>query len=213
MYGIMRWLMPRDEKFFEMLLEQAEIALQGAKELKDFVENYSNLDRNWRKSKSQLIREIEHKGDKTTHKLIEKLNKSFITPIDKEDIHQMAVLLDDVIDLINAVVLRFSLLGIERIDICITELVEIIYKSVAELNKSISDLRKMKDMKEYYIKIHSLENEADEVYYKGIDELFHFYKNPIDIMKYKEIYELLESVTDKCEDITNVIEGIVVKHA
>jgi len=213
MPNIMHWLVPKEEKFFEMLAEQSEIAIEAAKELKDFVSRYSELDRDERKAKSQSIKNLEHKGDEVTHKIIERLNKTFITPIDKEDIHQMAVLLDDVIDLINAVSLRFFLLGIERIDSHITKLVDIINEAVTELNKSIFDLKKLKDMKEHYINIHSLENEADEEYYKGIDELFHFYKNPIDIMKYREIYDLLESVTDKCEDITNVIEGIVVKHA
>ena len=213
MKNIMRWLVPKEEKFFEMLTEQAENALEGAKELKNFVNNYDKFERNERKSKAQLIKTIEHKGDEITHKIIERLNKTFITPIDKEDIHQMAVLLDDVIDLINAVVLRFVLLGIERIDEHLTNLADIILSAVSELNKSILDLKKLKDMKEHYVKIHSLENEADDVYHEALSELFHFYKNSIDIIKYKEIYELLEEITDKCEDVAHVIESIVVKHA
>ena len=213
MANIMHWLVPKEEKFFEMLTEQAENVLEGAKELKSFVANYDKFERNERKSKIQAIKSIEHKGDEITHKIIESLNKTFITPIDKEDIHEMAVLLDDVIDLINAVALRFVLLGVERIDAHIIKLVDIILDAAAELNKSILDLRKLKDMREHYIKIHSLENEADEVYHEALSELFHFYKNSIDIIKYKEIYDLLEDVTDKCEDVTNVIENIVVKHA
>lgn len=213
MPNIMHWLVPKEEKFFEMLAEQSENALEGAKELKAFVNDYSKFERSERKSKAHAIKAIEHKGDEITHKIIEKLNKTFITPIDKEDIHQMAVLLDDVIDLINAVALRFVLLGVERIDGHIIKLVDIIHSSVAELNKSIPDLRKLKDMKEHYVKIHSLENEADDVYHEALSELFHFYKNSIDIIKYKEIYELLESITDKCEDVANVVESIVVKHA
>ena len=213
MPNIMHWLVPKEEKFFEMLTEQSENALEGAKELKAFVNDYSKFVRSERKSKAHVIKAIEHKGDEITHKIIEKLNKTFITPIDKEDIHQMAVLLDDVIDLINAVALRFVLLGVERIDEHIIKLVDIIHSSVAELNKSIPDLRKLKDMKEHYVKIHSLENEADDVYHEALSELFHFYKNSIDIIKYKEIYELLESITDKCEDVANVVESIVVKHA
>lgn len=209
----MHWLVPKEEKFFEMLTEQVENALEGAKELKNFVNNYSEYERSERKSKAQVIKGIEHKGDEITHKIIEKLNKTFITPIDKEDIHEMAVLLDDVIDLINAVALRFVLLGVERIDDYIIKLADIIYSAVTELTKSIMDLRKLKDMREHYVKIHSLENEADDVYHEALSELFHFYKNSIDIIKYKEIYELLEEITDKCEDVTHVIESIVVKHA
>ncbi|MBI2656768.1 DUF47 domain-containing protein [Candidatus Woesearchaeota archaeon] len=213
MPNIMHWLVPKEEKFFEMLTEQSENALEGAKELRAFVNDYSKFERSERKSKAHVIKSIEHKGDEITHRIIEKLNKTFITPIDKEDIHQMAVLLDDVIDLINAVALRFVLLGVERIDGHIIKLVDIIHSSVAELNKSIPDLRKLKDMKGHYVKIHSLENEADDVYHEALSELFHFYKNSIDIIKYKEIYELLESITDKCEDVANVVESIVVKHA
>lgn len=213
MKKILHWLVPKEEKFFELLTEQSENALEGARELKNFVSNYEKLDRNARKHKSQLIRNIEHKGDEITHKIIEKLNNTFITPIGKEDIRDMAVLLDDVIDLINAVALRFVLLGIERIDNYITKLVEIILNAVNEVNKIILDLRKLKGMQDHYAKIHSLENEADDVYHEALSELFHFYKNSIDIIKYKEIYELLEKVTDKCESVANVMESIVAKHA
>ncbi len=209
----MHWLVPKEEKFFEMLNEQAKNALEGAQELKNFVDKYEKLERSERKSKAQLIKNIEHKGDEITHSILEKLDTTFITPIDKEDIHQMAVLLDDIIDLINVVTLRFVLLGIERIDNHIIKLVDIIHSAVVELNKSILDLRKLKNMREHYVKIHSLENEADDIYHEALSELFHFYKNSIDIIKYKDIYELLEDITDKCEDVTNVIESIVVKHA
>ena len=213
MKRILHWIVPKEEKFFEMLSEQSENALEGARELKKFVNEYSKFERSERKAKAQLIKKIEQKGDEITHKVIEKLNKSFITPIDREDIHQMAVLIDDVIDLINSVALRFVLLGIERIDGYILKLADIILSSVTELNKSVLDLRKLKEMKEHYIKIHSLENEADEVYQEALSELFHFYKNSIDIIKYKEIYELLEQITDKCEDVAHIVENIVVKHA
>jgi predicted phosphate transport protein (TIGR00153 family) len=213
MVSIMHWLVPKEEKFFELLSEQAENALEGARELKNFVDKYEKFERSERKAKAQAIKNIEHKGDEITHKIIERLNRTFITPIDKEDIHQMAVLLDDVIDLINAVALRFVLLSVERIDNYTSKLADIILSAVTELSKSILDLRKLKDMREHYVKIHSLENEADDVYHEALSELFHYHKNSIDIIKYKEIYELLEEITDKCEDVTHVIESIVVKHA
>lgn len=213
MASIMRWLIPKEEKFFDMLSEQAENALEGAKELRNFVGNYDKLEKSERKAKAQSIKVIESKGDEITHRVMEGLNTTFITPIDKEDIHQMAVLLDDVIDLINAVSIRFVLLGVERTDVHINKFADIILACATELNKSIVDLRKLKDMKDHYVKIHSLENEADDVYHEALSELFHYYKNSIDIIKYKEIYELLEKITDKCEEVTHVIENIVVKHA
>ena len=213
MKRIMNWLVPKEEKFFELLAKQSENALKAAEELKEFVRDYEKSSRSERKSKSNSMKSIEKKGDEIAHEIMEKLDTAFITPIDKEDIHRMTVLLDDVVDLIDTATLRFVVLGIERIDGHITKLVSITHQSVEELNKAVADLNKLKHVKEHYIKIHSFENDADEVYYNALSELFHFYKNPIDIIKYKEVYELLEGVTDKCEDVANVIESIVVKHA
>ena len=153
MSNIMHWLVPKEERFFEMLTDQAENVLEGAKELKTFVNNYSKFERSEGKAKVQTIKSIEHKGDEITHKLLEALNKTFITPIDKEDIHQMAVLLDDVVDLIDAVAIRFVLLGVERVDDYILKLTDIILSAVSEMNKSILDLRKLKNMRDHYIKI------------------------------------------------------------
>lgn len=213
MKRIMNWLVPKEEKFFDMLAKQSENALKAAEELKEFIRDYEKSSRSERKSKSNSMKSIERKGDEIAHEIMEKLDTTFITPIDKEDIHRMTVLLDDVVDLIDAATLRFVILGIERIDDHIIKLVNITHQSVEELNKAVADLKKLKHIKEHYIKIHSFENEADEVYYNALSELFHFFKNPIDIIKYKEVYELLEGVTDKCEDVANVIESIVVKHA
>ena len=213
MKKIMRWLVPKEEKFFEMLAEQSENALKAAEELKGFIGDYEKSDRHQRKSKSNSMRAVERKGDEIAHEIMEKLDTTFITPIDKEDIHRMTMLLDDVVDLITTTTLRFVLLGIERLDKHIIRLVDITYNSVAELNKSVADLKKLKHVKEHYVKIHSFENEADDEYHEALSDLFHFYKNAIDIIKYKEVYELLEGITDKCEDVANVIESIVVKHA
>ena len=112
-------------------------------------------------------------------------------------------------NLIGTVALRFVLLGIERIDVHIIKLVDIVHSAASELNKSILDLKKSNGMKEHYIKIRSLENEADDAYHEALSELFHFYKNSIDIIKYKEIYELLEEITDKCEDAAHIMKRYV----
>ncbi len=212
MVNIINWLVPQEKKFFEMLVKQSEIAVEAAKELKDFVDNYYKFERSERKSKSEAIKQIELKGDESAKKIIEKLNKKYITPIDKEEIRQMVVLIDDVTDLINAVALRFVIFGMERIDAHIVKLAEIANNSVAEMSRSLLDLKKVKDVNEHYSRIHKLETEADEIYSKGIDELFHFHKNHVDIIKYKEVYELLEKITDKCEDVINVMQSLVSKH-
>lgn len=213
MANIIRWLVPKEKKLFEMLAEQSENVLEGAKELKNFVDNYEKFERSERKSKANAIKTIEHKNDEITHRIIERLNKAFITSIDKEYIRQIAILLDDVIDLINAAALRFVLLSIERIDDYIVKLVGIIHSAAIELNKTVLDFKKTKNIKEHCAKIRSLENEADNVYHEALSELFHFYRNSIDIIKYKEIYELLEEITDKCKDAANVIESAAAKRA
>lgn len=213
MARIIHWLVPKEEKFFDLLEKQAENVLEGAKELKSYVHEYSKLDKSERKSRSSSIKGIEGKGDELTHDIMEKLDVAFITPIDKEDIHRLAVLLDDVIDLINGVSLRFVMLGIERIDEYIEKFVDIIHHAVIEVHKSVIDLRKLDNMKDHYVRIHSLENEADDLYCDAISDLFHYYKNSIDIIKYKELYELLEKITDKCEDLAHIMESVVVKHA
>ena len=213
MAGIMHWLVPKEVKFFELLMEQSENSLEGAKELRNFIYGYAKFDKPERKSKVAAIKSIEHKGDDLSHKIIEKLNRSFITPIDKEDIHHLTMLLDDVTDLINATALRFILLGIENIDDYTRKFADIIVEAVGEMHKNILDLRKLKHAKEHYARAHKLERDADDLYHMALSDLFHFYKNPVDIIKYKEIYELLEKVTDKCEVISRVVESIVVKHA
>ncbi|MEK6983079.1 MAG: DUF47 family protein [Nanoarchaeota archaeon] len=212
MASIMHWLVPKEEKFFEMFKEQSVNALEAVKELKGFVGSYSNFERNERKSKAQIIKSFEHKGDEIAYKIIEKLNNTSMSPIKKEDMHHLAVLLDDIPDLINSVSLRFVLFGVERIDSHIIKLVDIANSCVGELNKCLIDLKRLKHMGEYYSKIHSLENEADDIYHEALSELFHFYKNSIDIIKYKEIYELLEKIADKCKEITHAIESIAVKN-
>lgn len=207
MKRIMHWLVPKDHKFFEMLAEQSENAIEAAKELKNFIDNYSDFERSERKSRIHVIKNIEVKGDEITQEIIEKLNKASRVPIGKEDIRQMAILLDDIPDLINAVASRFVVLSIERIDDYIIKLVDIINNIVNEVNKAISDLKRLKGAEEHYVKIIGFEKEADEVYQEALSELFHFYKNSIDIIKYKEIYELLEKIADKCKDVANIIKN------
>lgn len=212
MKKIINWLAPKEKKFLELLAEQSENVLESAKELKNFVDSYEKSERKDRKSKAQLIKNLEHKGDEITHNIIARLDKGYRTPIDKGDIRQIAVLLDDILDLINDTASRFVILSIERIDDYIIKFTNIILSAVSEVNESIMGLNKLKDVKEHYSKIYKLENWADNVYNEAMSELFHFYKNSIDIIKYKEIYELLEEIADKCKDIANIIESIAVKH-
>ena len=213
MKRMLHWLMPKEKEFFGMLAEQSENCFESANELKNFVDNYHKFERKERKLRVQTIKDIKSKGDEIARKIITKLNKSFRAPINKEDIQKIVVLLGDLIDLINTSASRFVVFNIERIDSYIIKLIEIVLSAVSEVNKGVADLRKLKDAEERHSKIKNLEMEADDVYNEALSELFHFYKNSIDIIKYKEIYELLERAVGKCQDVSNAIEDIIAKHA
>lgn len=213
MKKILRWLVPKEKKFFEMFREQSENVLEGAKELKIFVDDYSNLERSERKARAYAIKRIEHKGDEISKRIFERLNRDSNAFIDKEYIQQMAIILEDIIDLISITASRFVVLSIERIDGHIIKLVGVIKSTASEVNDSILDLESLKNMEDHCRKIRELEKKADEIYEDALSDLFHFYKNSIDIIKNKEIYDLLENTADKCKDLANIIESIAVKHA
>ena len=213
MNKLLRWIAPKKNKFFEMLKEQSENVLESARELSSFVDDYSKFERSERKAKAQAIKKIEHKADELNRAILHGLDKNFAAPIEKEYIRDTAVLLNDAIALINATASRFVILSIERIDENIIKLVRIIYSIADELNKGISNLKKFKDLEEHCKKINELEKEAKEIYHEALSELFHFYKNSIDIMKYKDIYGLLENINDKCKRLANVMERISAKYA
>ena len=212
MKRILHFFMPKEKKFLGMIAEQSEITLEAAKELKAFVKQYSEFERSERKPRAQSIKRLEQKINGLTHVVLDNLNKSFATSVDKEDIYKIAVLLEEISDLVSGTALRFVILSIERIDTHITKLVDIAHSAIEELNSAIISLKKLKYSKEHCIKIYGIENEADEVSQEALSELFHFYKNSIDIIKYKEIYELLENIINKCRNTAEIIERIIARH-
>jgi len=212
MANIVQWLLPKEQKFFDMLKEQSSNALDGAKSLKSLVDNYDRLEDLDKIECIKKIKSIEHKGDELAHEIIGILNKTFVTPIDKEDIHNLAMLLDDVIDLVHVAAERFVIFRIEKVDGYIKKLTEIALDIINRIDEGILEVSKLKNMREFYIDVHTLENKGDDVFRAALVQLFDK-KDVVDIIKYKEIYELLENVIDKCEHIANVIESIVVKHA
>ena len=147
-----------------------------------------------------------------THKIIGILDKTFITPIDKEDIYRLAMLLDDVIDYIENTSQRLIIFKISRIDSHIKNFTNVVLEIVKKIDHGLIEISKLTNMKEFYIDVHTLENKGDEIYHNALAELFDK-KDFVYIIKYKEIYEFLEEIIDKCEDIANVMESIVVKHA
>jgi len=212
MTNILHWLLPKEQKFFHMLKDQSVNVVKGAEEFKNLVDNYDKLSDSGKKDIVKKLKAIEHKGDNLAHKIIGILDKTFITPIDKEDIHRLALLLDDIIDFIYTISERMIIYKLKKLDKHINELVDIVFESVKKIDKAIFGVEKLKSMNQFYIDLHTLENEGDEVYHAALAQLFKK-KNVIEIIKLKDIYTYLEDIIDKCEDVANVIESIVVKHA
>jgi predicted phosphate transport protein (TIGR00153 family) len=202
-------IIPSDQEFF-LLFEKASQNIQdGAEILKSLLDDFDDV-----KEKAREIEEIEHKGDTITHDVIKKLNTTFITPIEREDILALASSLDDIIDLIHAAATRITLYKITEPTPQAKELGFLILKSVRELNRGISHMgKKMDGVYEHCVEVNSLENEADRVCRDAIAYLFEHEKDPITILKWKEIYETLETATDRCEDAANVLEGVALKNA
>ncbi|MGH7828012.1 MAG: DUF47 domain-containing protein [Candidatus Binatia bacterium] len=199
---------PNQDKFFDLFKDAAQNALAGAKATKEMFEQGQNYQEAWKG-----IKDIEHEGDRLTHKTIRTLNQTFITPIDSEDIHALATALDNVIDAIEAAASRVVLYKITNIVPEALDLTNIVVASTEQLVKAISHMPKLEDIDEYCIEINRLENAADEIYRKAIGSLFDQERPPLEVIKWKDIFDILESATDRCEDVANILESIGLKNA
>jgi len=179
-------IIPREEKFFDLFTQQAEVVLEGARLLKNFLEDYTDLDQ-----KRMLIEKVENEGDEVVHKIIEKLNTTFITPMDREDIHALASAMDDILDFINATVQRMHLFKVKKVTDDAKKLANIILRASEECLELIRNMQNMKDvkgMKARWIEVNRLENEGDVVSRAAIAALFEDGMDPIEVIKWKEIY-------------------------
>ena len=204
-------LFPKEEKFFDMFENGSRTVLEGARLLSDLITNYTDVV-----EKSKRIKEIEHEGDKITHDTVTKLNNTFITPFDREDIYSLICKMDDVLDFIDAVSSRMILYKIKSPTDEAHALMDVLLKSVEEMDKAIRELRNIKKPEailKYCVEINTLENKGDVILRDAVAKLFDDGTNPIDVIKWKEIYENLETAIDRCEDVANVIEGAVLKNA
>jgi hypothetical protein len=161
----------------------------------------------------QGIKAIEHQGDEITHAVLTKLNQTFITPFDREDIHELCSRLDDVIDLIDAAASRFVLYRVDSIRLGTEDLVKVLVGATAEVAKCVHALRTPEKALKYCIEINRCENESDRLCRTLIAQLFDEEKDSVQIIKWKEIFEVIETAVDKCEDVANVIEGVILKSA
>jgi len=202
-------LIPKDEKFFELFRDMGGIIITGAESLKTMLDDYSDPVAGQR-----AVKDIEHKGDSKTHEIIRKLNSTFITPFDREDIYALATGLDDILDLIDASAQRFVMYRVEQPTEAARELAFIIVRCCHVIERALNHLGKQHaDIHDCLVELNSLENEADRVCREAISRLFDDERDPIQLIKWKEIYEILERTTDKCEDAGNILESVVVKNA
>ena len=201
-------LIPKEEKFFVMFKDMTKNTIQGAELLKEMLDKFEDPV-----ASQKRIKEVEHRGDQLTHDIIQKLNKSFVTPLDREDIYALSAALDDVMDLIDASAQRIVMYNVEKPTPEAKELAFIILKATQAVDRAVSLLGgKLEAIYEHCVETNSLENEADRVCREAISRLFDEEKDPIQLLKWKEIYETLEKVTDKAEDAVNILESVVVKN-
>ncbi len=208
-------LIPRELLFFDLLEAQAATMVRGATLLLQCLEEKGNLDTIYLASKR--IHEVEHEGDELVHRLMERLNKTFITPLDREDIYELCSRLDDVLDYVDAVAKRLVTFKISIPTPQSVELSRIILRSSEEVSRGISllrDLRRHEEIIRQCAKINQLENDADQVMRDALNTLFNGeMRDPIEVIKWKDLYEHLEMATDRCEDVANIIETVLVKYS
>ena len=201
-------LLPHETKFFDLFAELSTHMNEGARLLRSIMEDPHDLA-----IRVQQMQDIEHRGDKATHAIIAKLNQSFITPFDREDIHRLASSLDDVLDFMNTAATRMVMYKIAQPTEAAAELAGILVLQSEELARGVSLLEKNGKVMQHCDEVNRLEDEADQVSRKAIGALFEHEKDPIQLIKMKELYEVLETATDKAEDAANVLEAIVLKSA
>lgn len=203
-------LIPKDESFFDLFEQQAKILLEAAGVLVEATERFEHIAEN-----AKRLERLEHDGDQFTHELMAKLNRTFITPFDREDIHRLVSDLDDVLDLMEAVTERFILFKIQQIMPPAKEIAKVIQQQVQEIHRVIPKLRRMRheQIMPHCIEINRLENVGDRLLRDGVAALFDGSPDPLVVIKWRELYELLEMATDKGEDVAVTIEAIVLKNA
>lgn len=199
-------LIPREESFFDLFELLAQKMQEGADALVELLDDYADIDR-----KAGRVLDIEHEGDEITHEVMRRLNTTFITPFDREDIHRLASNMDDVLDHIEAAAEYLQLHRIEEPLPQMKSLAQTLALAARISAESMPHLRKMKGMESYWVEINRLENEGDRFYRRTIAELFSGDYKAMDVLKYKDIIEEIETAIDRLEDVANTIEGIVLK--
>jgi predicted phosphate transport protein (TIGR00153 family) len=197
--------------FFELFEQHADRTRQAAELLAMMFREGAPAE-----AQAQRVKDVEHQGDEITHTVIEKLHQTFITPIDREDIHELISHMDDVLDLVDATSERLWLYDVRQIEPEARELADVLLKAVVEMGAAVRGLRDLKDRSRliaHCTEINRLENEGDRLLRRAVARLFRDSTDPIHILKWKEIYDNLENAIDRCEDVANVIEGVALEYS
>jgi len=203
--------LPRETSFFDFFEEHAALTIEGTKEFLSMVTTGANIP-----AKCRRISDIEHETDTITHRCVEALHKTFITPIDRDSIHRLITRMDDIMDYVEAAAERIELYELSTMTADVRDLADVLHRSSMQVEQCVRGLRQLKDPQQTLklcIDINRLENEADAILRRSVARLFKDEKDPITVIKWKEIYENLESASDRCEDVANIIEGVILEHS
>jgi len=208
---MLRWFLPREEDFFGFFERHAALTVQGAREMRRLVQGGQDIP-----AAATRIKELEHQADVITHDCVERLHKTFITPLDRDDIHQLITRMDDVMDYIEAAAFSVMLYDLTEMKAPARALADVLVRSseaMAVAVGGLNNLKKADGILQACIEVNRLENEGDDILRAALAELFRGATDPLLVLKWKEVYEALENATDRCEDVANVIEGLVLEHA
>ncbi|NGM73565.1 DUF47 domain-containing protein [Sphingobacterium sp. SGL-16] len=211
--SIFQYFVPKDKKFFPLFEQAGANLIDMAKLLKECV-NSTNIEE--RKALSKRLEDLEHVGDNITHQIHLELGRNFITPFDREDIHALASSLDDVADFIHGASNRIQLYKVEKPTEPMVELTDLILEATEHVAKALYELKDLKNIRnitDSCVRINSVENKADYIFDKAVADLFEYETDAISLIKNKEVLSAMEDATDKCEDVANVLESILVKNA
>lgn len=211
--NIFSFLIPKNGLFFDLFAEDTANLVEQANE---FNKLFDTTDKAEQKKIIKRVKELENKGDEITHRIFLELSSNFITPFDREDIHTLATGIDDIADYIQGTASRIELYGVENFSQTMEMLSDVIVKQVHEIDAAVKDLRNMRNadrVREAIVRINSLENHADDLFDESIARLFADEVPALELIKIKEILSNLETATDKCEDVANVMESILVKNS
>jgi len=205
------FLIPKEYGFFDVFDQHAAACVEGSQTLVDMLEHFGDAP-----AKVRRIKDIEHKADDITHHTMEMLHKTFVTPIDRDQIHQLITLMDDVMDLIDGGARRMMLYGVTVIPADLVELSRVLHHATLELQQAVKNLRDLKNAQTILkscIEINKLENDGDAIRDSAIAKLFKEEKDAVQVLVWKEIYEAVETAIDRCEDVANILEGVVLENA